>query len=214
MKTKSSKPNPFHRAISFLKKHPILTNLLAICLTACVLCLAAMLFLNIFTQHGKYYLVPDVKRMPISDATRTLEAAGFKWEITDSLHNEEFPLGTVVEQSPRALSEAKSARTVYLSVNSSTPRTTALPQVIDMSLRQGESILHSYGFRDVTIAYEHSPYKDLILDMTVDGRHTQSGTRLPLTAKITLTVGDGVEEKLTDSIDALTIDEDPYLSDF
>lgn len=194
--------------LSFFKKHPIIVNLLAICIATVILCSLAMLWLNIFTEHGKYKSVPDVKRLQVKEAVASIESAGFRCEITDSTYNENFPLGSVIEQDPKAGAEAKSLRTIYLSVNASSPRLVALPNLNDMSVRQGESTLIGLGFRNVTITRVQSPYKDLILSITADGRTITSGTKLPLSARINLTVGDGEEPQVAeDSIEAVNTDE-------
>ena len=167
-----------------------------------------MLWLNIFTEHGKYKSVPDVKRLQVKEAVASIESAGFRCEITDSTYNENFPLGSVIEQDPKAGAEAKSLRTIYLSVNASSPRLVALPNLNDMSVRQGESTLIGLGFRNVTITRVQSPYKDLILSITADGRTITSGTKLPLSARINLTVGDGEEPQVAeDSNEAVNTDE-------
>ena len=195
--------------LSFFKKHPILVNLMAICLATFLLCIIAMIGLDIFTEHGKYKTVPDVKRLQLSDAIARIESAGFRCEITDSTYNENFPLGSVIDQEPKSGSEAKSLRTIYLSLNASSPRLVALPNLNDMSVRQGESTLIGLGFRNVTITRVPSPYKDLILSITADGRSITSGTKLPLSARINLTVGDGEDLELTtnDSIEAVNTDD-------
>ena len=195
--------------LSFFKKHPILVNLMAICLATFLLCSIAMIGLNIFTEHGEYKIVPDVKRLQLRDAIARIESAGFRCEVTDSTYNENFPLGSVIDQEPKSGSEAKSLRTIYLSLNASSPRLVALPNLNDMSVRQGESTLIGLGFRNVTITRVPSPYKDLILIITADGRSITSGTKLPLSARINLTVGDGEEQIIdpNDSIEAVNTDD-------
>lgn len=158
-----------------------------------------MLALNIFTEHGKYKTVPDVRRMPIDEATQRIESAGFKWEITDSTYNDAYPLGSIIEQDPKPNSQAKSLRTIYLSVNASSPRLVTIPALNDMSIRQGESTLQGLGFKNINIVYQPSPYKDLILSVTVNGRTIESGTKAPLSAQITISVGNGEEEVLSSS---------------
>ena len=98
--------------LSFFKKHPILVNLMAICLATFLLCTIAMIGLDVFTEHGKYMTVPDVKRLQLSDAIARIESAGFRCEITDSTYNENFPLGSVIDQEPKSGSEAKSLRLI------------------------------------------------------------------------------------------------------
>ena len=186
----------------FARKHPILINLVAICITFIVICIIAMIGLSIFTEHGKYKNVPDVRRLPVRDAVMRIENAGFKCEITDSTYNDSYPLGSVIEQDPKANAQAKSVRTVYLSVNASSPRLVALPGLNDQSVRQCESTLLGLGFKNISINRIQSPYKDLILDVQADGKRVTSGSKLPLSARITLIVGDGNEVILSpDSID-------------
>lgn len=187
----------------FIGRHPVIANFVAVCIVAALLCAAAFIFLNHFTQHGKYYTVPDVRQLPATTAVSALEAAGFKCEITDSIYNEAYPLGSVIEQAPKANADAKAGRTVYLSINASSPRLVAFPSVLDMSLRQGESILHSYGFKNITVVYSNSPFKDLILEAKADNRATPAGTKLSLSARITLTVGNGIETEEADSLESI-----------
>ena len=198
--------------INFFKKHPIIVNFLAICVTFIALSIIAMLALNIFTEHGRHKTVPDVRRMPLNEAIQRLEGAGFKWEITDSTYNDSYPLGSIIEQDPKPNSQAKSLRTIYLSVNASSPRLVSIPVLNDMSIRQGESTLQGLGFKNINIVYQPSPYKDLILSVTVNGRAVESGTKAPLSAQITITVGNGEEEVVSsDSTDDANSD---FINDF
>lgn len=173
-----------------------------------------MFSLNIFTEHGTYKNVPDVRRMSIAEAIQRLESAGFKWEITDSTYNDSYPLGSIIEQDPKPNAQAKSLRTIYLSVNASSPRLVAIPTLNDMSLRQGESILQGLGFKNINIVYQASPYKDLILSVTVNGRQMENGTKAQLSAQITIMVGNGDEEMTeSDSLKNSTEDTD-FINDF
>ena len=81
------------------------------------------------------------------------------------------------------------------------PREVALPVVVDISYRQGLAMLQGLGFKDVSVKTVSSPYKDLILDIKVNGKDVNPGTRLPLNSRIEISVGSGlVEEELIDSI--------------
>lgn len=198
----------------FFKKHPIIVNLLAMGITFVALCLIAMFVLNVFTEHGQYKVVPNLKRMPIADAILRLESDGFKWEITDSTYNDAYPLGSVIEQDPKPDAHAKSLRTVYLSVNASSPRLVSVPSIVDTSVRQGESILQGLGFKNVTTVYVSSPYKDLVISVAANGRTIEPGTKLSPSARITLTVGNGIEKELpVDSLGDINQDSD-FINEF
>ncbi len=194
---------------SFIKKHPIIFNLCLIVLAFFAICYAALLGLDIFTEHGKTVTVPDVRNWPLSDAVNVLRRAGFNCEVTDSIYNDTYNLGAVVEQSPKANAEVKSNRTIYVTVNYSTPRTISLPNLVDYSERQGLSMLQGLGFNDVEVEYTSSPYRGLILDILVDDREVEPGTKVLPSVKITMRVGDGNE--VPDSITDTFID--PYATD-
>ncbi len=183
-----------NKIVSFFKRHPIIFNLSLIVLALFVVCYAALFCLDIFTEHGKTVKVPDVRNLSLSEATSVLHSAGFNCEVTDSMYNENYNLGAVVDQSPKANSEVKSNRTIYVSINYSSPRTILLPNLADYSERQGVSMLQGLGFSNVEVVYVTSPYKGLILGVSVDDRQVEPGTRVLPSANIKLRVGDGNEE--------------------
>lgn len=186
----------------FIKRHPIIFNLILIAVATVILCSAALFYLDIFTEHGKTSTVPNVKNMQLADAITTLRNAGFNWEVTDSLYNDTYDLGAVVEQTPKENSSVKSHRTIYLSVNSSSPRTIALPNLRDLSIRQGESTLKGLGFHNISIDSIPSPFKGLIIRISVDGREVEPGTKILPSAHIRLSVGNGYATAVTDTIPA------------
>lgn len=194
------------KLLEWTKRHPIITHLAALAVVLFLLCAVAMWWLGVFTQHGKMVSVPNVKGITVGLAKKTIEDSGLRYEITDSIQNSQYPLGTVVGQDPKGGASAKRDRTIYLTINRSTAKTVALPALVDISVRQGLSILQSYGFENVTTIEEFSPYKDLILDVRVNGNVVPVGTRLPLTTNITLTVGNGIASS---DIDSLLIDDQP-----
>lgn len=184
----------------FIRRHPIIFNLMLIAVATVILCCTALFALDIFTEHGKTSTVPNVKNMQLADAITTLRNAGFNCEVTDSLYNDMYDLGAVVEQTPKENSSVKSHRTIYLSVNSSSPRTIALPNLRDLSIRQGESTLKGLGFHNISIDSVPSPFKDLIIKISVDGREVEPGTKILPSANIRLSIGSGYGYDTADTI--------------
>ncbi len=199
-----------NKFIAFVKRHPIIVNLVLVVVAFFAVCYAALFGLDIFTEHGKTVAVPDVRNMSAVEAARVLHNAGFNCEVTDSLYNDRYDLGAVVEQTPKAGAEVKSHRTIYVTVNYSSPRTIMLPNLADYSERQGLSMLQGLGFGRVEVEYVASPYRGLILGVLVDGRQMEPGTRVLPSVSITLRVGDGNE--LPDST-AMEDFIDPYAGD-
>ena len=184
-------------------------NGVLIAIAAVVMGYIGLLFIDVFTSHGQEMRVPDVRNPPLVQATEKLEAAGFKWDISDSTtFNEQYKPGVVIDQDPRPLSYIKAIRTVYIKVNAMHARSVKLPKLNEISVRQGLAMLRSYGFKNVQVDSVPSPYKGLILQVTANGRQVAEGTNVSVNAFIRLTVGDGSIADLdpTAVLDSATID--------
>ena len=194
---------------SFAKQHPIIFNAVLICITALLLTALSFLAMHIFTRHGQSQEVPDLKGKPLREAIEMLEREGLKWEINDSVYNDTFKPGCVVDQSPKAFSAVKAQRTIYLTVTPFSPRLIALPNVKDMSARTGQSMLEGLGFRNIHIEMVQSEFNGLILGVLINGRNVAPGEKILLSSQITLQVGNGVN--LNDSIaepdDVIIVDD-------
>lgn len=194
MKKGKSKEN------NFLKKHPVLVNALFIVGAGFVLVYISLLLIDVFTEHGKYKIVPDVKNMLLRDAITKIENDGFRWEISDSVYNDNIKPGEVVEQTPKGNSRVKSNRIIYIGINAMQPRTVAFPNIQDISVRQGQAILEGLGFKNIKIETVSSPYKGLIIYAKINGLQLSAGKKLPVSSTITLVIGDGMEPSLVDSL--------------
>ena len=186
------KPNTLRRSISFMKRHPILYNFLLMVLVGCGVVWMALIGLDIWTDHGSYEVVPDMKGLSYDQAVKALESVGLRPELSDSIYDQTSPPGTVLEQSPRARTKVKPHRTVYLTITAFSPKMISLPAVTDMSLRQARSTLEGLGIRNVREVTVPSEYKDLVLGVKFNGIAVQPGARIPTSATITLEVGEGL----------------------
>ena len=186
----------------FPQKYPILFHVMLISITFCVVVYGVLLVIDSFTRHGEYEVVPQVEGVSLQKAIEQLENKGLRWEITDSAYSDVLGPGAVLAQEPVANSKVKPHRVVYLTVNATSPRMVGVPNVIDMSMRQGMAILEGLGFKNIAVVSVSSPYKELILDVKANGKSVKKGLQLPLSAQLELSVGSGVEEILVDSIEA------------
>lgn len=161
---------------------------------------ATLIFLDFFTEHGKFKIVPNIKQMPLNEAIQVIKSEGFKYEITDSIYNDTFKPGTVVEQSPKEGARVKSNLTIYIGINAFSPRLITLPSLKDLSERQAQAKLVELGARNIKIETVSSPFKGLVIDVKVNGANAAPGTKFPSSSSITLIVGDGYEYNEEDSL--------------
>ncbi|WP_304609199.1 PASTA domain-containing protein [Muribaculum intestinale] len=198
----TQKPNTLRRSMSFMKRHPILFNFLLIILVGFSVIWMALIGLDVWTDHGAYEVVPDMKGLSYNQAVKALESVGLKPELSDSIYDMTTAPGTVLEQSPRARTKVKPHRTVYLTVTAFSPKMISLPAVTDMSLRQARSTLEGAGIRNICEVLVPSEYKDLVLGVKFNGVSVQPGARVPTSATITIEVGEGLSLDV-DSVDTL-----------
>ncbi len=194
---------------TFAKQHPIIFNAVLIAITAIVLIALSFLAMNIFTRHGQSQEVPDIKGKPLREAIEILEAQGLKGQINDSVYNEAFKPGCVVDQSPKAFSAVKAQRIIYLTVTPFSPRLITLPNVKDMSARTGQSMLEGLGFRNIEIEMVQSEFNGLILGVLINGRNVSPGEKILLSSQITLQVGNGVNpnDSIAEPDDVIIVDD-------
>lgn len=173
----------------------ILVNILAMCVVGCIIFWLATYFLDFWTHHGDEAKVPDAKGLYFDNAVAMLTEQGFVAELQDSIYEDGVAPGTVVEQNPRADSNVKPGRTVYLTVNAFYPRTVIVPHLIDISYRQAKTTLEGLGLKNITVKEVPSEYKDLVYGAFVDGKPLEAGMRVPLTARVVLEVGVGMPDE-------------------
>ena len=172
----------------------LLLNILAMGAVFVMLAYIALCWLDVWTLHGTYHTVPDVKGRPYDSALEVLRLEGFEVELTDSVYDRTSQPGTVVEQNPKVNTKVKPGRTVYITINAFSPKTVTIPVLTDISERQAKSILEGLGITKITIRKVPSEFKDLVLGVTRDGAELQAGARIPVTSSVTLEVGDGLPE--------------------
>ncbi len=190
---------------NFISKHPIIFNLLLIVVVGFALLWGSLLWVDSWTGHGEYRIVPDVKGLPYSRAAEILEEEDLIGEITDSVYDGSVAPGTVLVQTPKDSSKVKPNRKVYLTIASFSTKKVSVPNLLDVSLRQAQSILEGLGLTDIRIVNVPSEYKDLVVGVKFNGVPLNAGTRIPLTATVTLEVGEGIGEtgdSITDDVSA------------
>lgn len=167
----------------------VVTNILIAAGVAVVLFVSVVIWLRHYTLHGKEVTIPQVTGMTQEEAEIVLRGSGLYLVVVDSTYSDKAPLGTVVEQTPPALSHAKPDRPVYVVMNARTKQLIPLPELHDVSYRQAEATLRSIGLRVAKVEYEPSLYPDNVLDVRAGGLSLNEGTRLPEGSGVTLVVG-------------------------
>jgi len=188
-------------------------NLLGLILVTIVLISAVLLWLNVYTRHGKSVQVPDVKGLSIEKAKPFFVKSNLNFAVVDSVYVKNAIPGSIAETTPPVGSQVKTGRTVYLKINSYMPQLVAIPDVKDTSQRQSLAMLRSLGFENVTIKPVPGAYRDLVMGLEQNGKPIEPGQRIPADTPLSLLVSSGSDDimlldNMNDTIDSANVSTD------
>lgn len=152
------------------------------------------IYLPAITNHGEEIEVPDLTELHLSQLDSVLTPLKLRYEVGDSSYSEAHAPLVVLRQFPRPHHRVKENRKIYLSINQTSPPTVPMPNLFGDgagSLINAEAVLKSSELKRGRILYRHSPYRDVLIDVLVNGKPLRPGTRIPKGSVIDLVVGDG-----------------------
>ena len=148
--------------------------------------------LGFVTQHNKYVKVPELFGLNISKAIETLKNKSLNIKILDSAKfNPNYPPSTVLEQFPNPNNEVKKGRKIYLTLNPVGYKKMKVPNVIQITLRNAETLLNAVGFEVGELIYKDNIGKDMVLEIRHEGEKIEPGHALQQRKKIDLVLGNG-----------------------
>lgn len=164
-----------------------------------VLIFGVLWWLDEYTHHNQAITVPDVKGLQIEEASLSFSKEKLRYQIIDSVYSRTTAPGAIVEQLPAANAKVKENRIIFLTINARSQKKVAVPDLRDNSYRQVVATLEALGFKIVDIVRKPSAYKDLVLDVTYNGRSLSNNEELPYGIGLTILVGNGEPEEISDS---------------
>ena len=177
---------------NFIKRHPIIYTIISILIVDILLLVIASFGLGWFTNHNQYQIVPELKGMNVAEAAAKLRQSNLVLEISDSIFEASTSPGNIIIQTPKAGSKIKNNRTIYVTIRSFSTQQVSIPSIVDLSLRQGMSMLQAAGFKNIVVEKIPSEYSDLIYDLKMNGLSLSPGDKVPVNANLTIVVGDGL----------------------
>ena len=165
----------------------------AIALVIIIVVVFGMLqFLGYTTNHGQEIPVPDLRKMTVEKAGETLEDLDLEYIILDTVDfRPDFPAYSIVQQDPLPKVTVKEGRKVYIKVNSKGYSTVEVPNLIQKTYRQAVPELKSLGLEEGKKTYRPYLAKDIVLEMSQNGKKLKAGDKVLKASKIDLVLGDG-----------------------
>ena len=178
--------------LQYFKSKIFIRTLITIVVSIIIGIFLLQMFLNFSTNHDQKIEVPDLAKMSLSDTDKTLENLKLRSFVIDSASfNPNYPPKSVIDQDPEAGDFVKENRKIYLTLNPSSYRKIAIPDVLNKTKRQVETHLKSVGFRIGEYYFIPDIGKNVVRKMKFKGKEVKPGDLIPKNSKIDLVLGDG-----------------------
>ena len=178
--------------LKLLKSDSIVKHLFASSITVFIIFYFVFISVKIYTKHNRYIEVPSLSGLNIEDANKILKKKKLKFEVLDSSkYFSETPVNFILSQIPDAGEFVKKNRKIYLNVNPSDYQKVSIPNIIQITKRNAESILNALGFEVSGFQYIDNIGKDMVLEVQYNGEKMNTGDAVSRGAKLELILGNG-----------------------
>ena len=166
-------------------------NILAMVLVVVALAFGVKYGLDVYTRHGEGIEVPKIEGMAYQKAHVLMVERGLNLMVTDSGYNKRLPANCILAQNPGPGMKVKEGHTIYVTVNSPSSPSFAIPDLVDnSSFREAEAKLTAIGFK-LEPPQSVEGEKDWVYGILCRGRRVSTGDRISIDSPLTLLVGNG-----------------------
>jgi len=151
--------------------------------------------LGFYTNHGESIAVPGLIGVNLTELNQYDREGNFRFLVIDSIYDDHFGKGSIVQQDPPPGSSVKSGRKIYLTVVASQPETVLMPDLVDLSLRQALGSLKAAGLRLEKLEYVSNIAKNAVLDQRFEGATVSPGAEILKGSPIVLILGKGLRNE-------------------
>ena len=156
-----------------------------------VIVLVILLSLKSYTRHGESIPLPDFQGLSFEEFKQFIKENQLNYTITDSVYDDTSPKGTIVRQDPYPHSGVKRGRCIYVTVVSSLPESTIMPDVMNLSVREAVSRIYGSNLTISKINFVKGFDRNAIQKQLIDDQEVEPGTKLKKFAAVTLVASKG-----------------------
>ena len=170
-------------------------NIIAMVVVIALAIFGVLKGLDIYTHHGEWVEVPNVKGKSVLEAKHEFEKLELSCIVSDSDYVSTLPAGCILDYNPEAGQRVKRGRIIYLNINNLSVPLVSVSDVADnSSLRQAEARLLAAGFK-ISRVEEVDGEKDWVYGVKYNGKLLMLGEKVPVNSTLPLMVGTGAEVK-------------------
>lgn len=156
-----------------------------------------LLGLNIYTRHGQAITVPDFTGLNIDETRALAKKSKLRFNVIDSVYTSKVPKGCVAEQNPKSGFKVKKGRNIALTINAYRPEMVAMPNLIDLPLRQAIALIESSGLTLGTLRYKPDLSINVVLNQLYNAKEISENDSIQKGSAIDLVLGKGLSNQRT-----------------
>jgi beta-lactam-binding protein with PASTA domain len=171
--------------------------------------LILLIWMNFYTRHGQARAVPNFVGLTMEQTTRLARKSRLRYEVIDSIYTTTVPRGCIAEQNPKPGFKVKKWRNIVLTINAFHPEMVAMPNLVDLPLRQAKALVESSGLEIGLLKYRPDLSVDVVIDQQYNGRSIPERDSIQKGSVIDLILGKGLSNQRTPVPNLLGMKLDP-----
>jgi beta-lactam-binding protein with PASTA domain len=168
-----------------------------------------LIWMNFYTRHGQARPVPDFYGLTMEETIKLAKKNKLKYTIADSVYTTIVPRGCIAEQSPKPGFKVKKWRNIVLTINAFNPEMVAVPNLIDLPIRQALLQIESSGLEMGESRFRPDLSINIVLDQLYNGKKISAGDSLQKGSVIDLVLGKGLSNQRASVPDLMGMHLDP-----
>lgn len=181
----------------FLLSKIFLKNLGLVAIISVGLVMILLLWLNFYTRHGQARPVPDFYGLTIEQTAKLAKKNRLRYQVIDSVYTSLVPRGCIAEQNPKPGFKVKKWRNVVLTINAYNPEMVAMPNLVDLPIRQAIALIASSGLEMGELRYRPDLSIDVVIEQLYNGKNIRDGDSLQKGSVVDLVLGKGLSNRRT-----------------
>lgn len=154
-----------------------------------------MIWLNFYTRHGQARPVPDFYGLTMAQTVKLARKSKLRYEVIDSIYTTLVPRGCVAEQNPKPGFKVKKWRNIVLTINANNPEMVAMPNLVDLPVRQALALIESSGLETGQLRYKPDLSINVVIEQLYKGKNVTEGDSLQKGSVIDLILGKGLSNQ-------------------
>jgi eukaryotic-like serine/threonine-protein kinase len=160
--------------------------------------LILLIWMNFYTRHGQARPVPNFVGLTMQQTRTLARKSRLRYQIIDSVYTTTVQRGCIAEQNPKPGFKVKKWRNIILTINAFHPEMVAMPNLVDLPLRQAKALVESTGLEIGQLKYRPDLSIDVVIDQQYNGRNIREGDSIQKGSVVDLILGKGLSNQRTE----------------